>query len=89
MRGRVLASLDRVDDALAAFRAAQAIAPAQSSRVGMMAMLLRQGDRTAAETQAARVETMPASAGDPWWGFWLGDYRRFPDIVRRLRELSK
>ena len=89
MRGRVLASLDRVDDALAAFRAAQAIAPAQSSRVGMMAMLLRQGDRTAAETQAARVETMPASAGDPWWGYWLGDYRRFPDIVRRLRELSK
>ena len=54
-----------------------------------MTTLLRQGNRATAETEAARVETSPASAGDPWSGYWLGDHRRFPDLVRRLRELSK
>lgn len=89
MRGRILASLDRVDESVMAYRAAQMVAPAQSSGLGLMAMLLRQGDRAGAEAEATRIETMPANAGDPWWAYKLGEYWRYPDIIRRLRELSR
>ena len=35
------------------------------------------------------IETMPPTAGDPWWAYKLGEYWRYPDIIRRLREMSR
>jgi hypothetical protein len=85
-RGRVLDTLDRPADAAAAFREALAIAPAaQSARIGLMTVLLRQGDRRGAELQAEAVQ-VPASSIDPFWLYWIGDYRHYPAMVQQLRE---
>jgi hypothetical protein len=89
-RGQVLGALARPEAAIDAYRAALAIAPeAQSPRVALMALLLKQGDRGGAEALAAAIEAAPASAWDPLWAYWLGDYRSYDEIVRRLREQTR
>lgn len=86
-RGQTLDGLGRHADATAEYRSAMALVPgAQSARVGLMAGLLRQGDRGSAEALAEGIQTAPADAMDPWWGYWLGDFRFYPDAIVRLRE---
>jgi hypothetical protein len=51
-----------------------------------MVGLLRQGDRPSAEALAEGIQTAPTTDVDPWWGYWLGDYRFYPIVVQRLRE---
>lgn len=89
-RGRVLAALGRADDAIAAYGAAVAFAPsAQSAKVGLMSTLLARGDADGAQAEAEAIQRLPAAAWDPWWRYWHGDYRRLPDVLARLRELTR
>ena len=69
--------------------AAHVIVPeAQSARVNLMNALLLRGDIAAAQAVADNIEVAPRTA-DPWWTYWLGDFRWFPADVTLLRGLVK
>jgi len=90
VRGKVLHRLGRLDEAEAAFRAALATWPgAQSARISLMTLLATGGARREAAALAEAVETAPDAQLDPWWTYWLGDARVYPDIIARLRELTR
>ena len=90
VRGQVLRAQNRPDDAARAFRAALTTWPgAQSARVALMTLELNRGDRQEAGALAEAAETAPADQFDPWWTFWLGDYRVYPTIVAKLREIAQ
>ena len=89
VRGRVLHALGRTGEAIDAVRAALVRSPgAQSARVLLMTMLVPRGDRQGAATLAEAVETSGDDEIDPWWTYWFGDFRAYPAIVGRLRELA-
>lgn len=89
-RGRVLEALERYEDAIAAYEAARAVdARAQSPRVALMRLAVRAGNRETAARLAEAIQTDPPVAFDPWWTYWLGDYRQYDVIVSRLRELTR
>jgi VWFA-related protein len=89
-RGQILRALGRSDEALAAFRAALAAWPnAQSARVSLMTLLLSRGDREGAGALAEAAQTASDDEFDPWWTYWLGDFRAYPAILDRLRALSR
>jgi tetratricopeptide (TPR) repeat protein len=89
-RGHALAALGRHDQAVEAFRAALAVVPsAQSARVALMNTLLVRGDRDGAEALAEHVQTESNEAIDPWWMYWQGQYRMQPQVMARVRELSR
>jgi hypothetical protein len=89
-RGHVLMELDRADEGLAAYRSALALLPTgQSARVALMNALYRRGDRAAAEALAEQVHTEPAVYIDPWWVYWQGQYRLYPQVMARLREMAQ
>jgi hypothetical protein len=56
-----------------------------------MTLALSRGDRQEAAKVADAVETEKDSGSqyDPWWTYWLGDYRAYPAIVARLREIAR
>jgi VWFA-related protein len=88
--GHVLWHLKRSDEAMAAYRAAQAIVPdAQSARVALMNALLLTGDREGAEALAEQVQGGKTEQMDPWWAYWQGQYRMQPQAMARVRELSR
>ena len=90
VRGQILRARDRPDEAAKAYRDALTTWPdAQSARVGLMTLLLSRGDRQEAAKLAEAAETASANQFDPWWTFWLGDYRVYPDIVAKLREIAR
>jgi len=92
VRGQILRARGRPADAEKAYRDALTIWPgAQSARVALMTMVLSRGDRQEAAklANAAETEADPATQFDPWWTFWLGDYRAYPGIVARLREIAR
>jgi len=90
VRGQVLRALGRSDDAVAAFRAAMATWPgAQSARVALMTLLLNRGDREGAGALAEAAQASPGDDFDPWWTYWLGDYRGYPVILDRLRAFAR
>jgi tetratricopeptide (TPR) repeat protein len=40
--------------------------------------------------QSAQVALMtPVDQYDPWWTYWLGDYRAYPAVLEKLRELGR
>ena len=89
-RGKALGELNRLDESLAAFRAALAIVPtAQSARVSIMNTLYRQGDRAGAEALAEQIQTEPVGPMDPWWIYWQGQYRLHALVMARLREVTR
>ena len=76
VRGQVLRALGRTDEAVAAFRAALAAWPgAQSARVALMTLLVSRGDRDGAGALAEAAQTASDDDFDPWWTYWLGDFR--------------
>jgi hypothetical protein len=86
--GHVLGALDRPDDAVAAFRAAVAERPtAQAARVALMNTLLVRGERAAAEALADQIQTETSRDLDPWWLYWQGQYRMYPLVMARVREM--
>jgi VWFA-related protein len=90
IRGQVLRAVGRTDEAMAAFQAALADWPgAQSARVALMTLHLTRNDREQAAALAEAVQTAPADQYDPWWMYWLGDYRVYPAILDKLRELGQ
>jgi VWFA-related protein len=90
VRGRVLHALGRTEEAIDAVRAALVAWPrAQSARVLLMTMLVARGDREGAAALAEGVETSADDEIDPWWTYWFGDFRAYPAIVARLRELAR
>jgi VWFA-related protein len=90
VRGQILRAQNRPDVAAGAFRAALTTWPgAQSARVALMTLELNRGDRQEAGALAEAAETAPADQFDPWWTFWLGDYRVYPAILAKLRELAQ
>jgi len=56
-----------------------------------MTLALSRGDRQEAAKLADAAETEATSDNqfDPWWTYWLGDYRAYPAIVARLREVAR
>jgi tetratricopeptide (TPR) repeat protein len=85
IRGRSLDGLGRAEDAAAAYRAALDVAPrAQSPKVALLALQLARGDRAGAPALVDAV-VGAADAVDPWWDYWLGDYRVYPHVLRLLR----
>jgi hypothetical protein len=53
-----------------------------------MTLRLSRGDRQEAAKLAQAAETA-SGPFDPWWTFWLGDYRAYPAIVAKLREMVR
>ena len=67
------------DEAVAAFRAALATWPgAQSSRVALMTLLVSRGEHDEAASLAEAAQTAGDDEFDPWWTYWLGDFRGYP-----------
>lgn len=90
VRGQILAALGRSSEAAAAYRAALATWPAgQSARVALMALLVTTGDRQGAAELAEAAQSAADNQYDPWWTYWLGDFRVYPAILERLRELGQ
>jgi VWFA-related protein len=90
IRGQIQRARGRSDEAVAAFRAALTTWPgAQSARVALLTVLLNRGDRDEAASLADAAQTAADNDFDPWWTYWLGDYRAYPAIIDRLRELAR
>ena len=90
IRGQILRALGRSDDAVAAFRAALATWPgAQSARVALMTLLVNRGEREEAAKLAEATQTASENEFDPWWTYWLGDFRTYPAMLDKLRELGR
>ena len=49
----------------------------------------RRGNRDEAATLAEEIQVAPADQYDPWWTYWLGDYRIYPAILGQLREMGR
>jgi hypothetical protein len=54
-----------------------------------MTLQLSRGDRQEAGKLAEATETIQGDHFDPWWTYWLGDYRVYPAIVAKLREIAQ
>jgi hypothetical protein len=90
IRGQILRALGRSDEAVVAFRAALATWPgAQSARVALMTLLVNRGEREEAAALAEAAQTSPDGEFDPWWTYWLGDFRAYPAMLDKLRELAR
>ena len=90
IRGQLLRGAGRPDEAAAAFRAAlQAWPGAQSARVALMTLQVVRGNRDEAAALAEEVQVAPTDQYDPWWTYFLGDYRIYPAIRGKLREMGR
>ena len=90
VKGHVLLAQKKDAEAEQAYRAALAIAPAaQSARVGLMNAELMQNGRAEAEALAEAVQVAQDDALDPWWTYWQGQYRFYPAVMARLREMGR
>lgn len=88
IRGQLLRALDRPDDAVAAFRAALVAWPrGQAARLALMTLLVNRGQRDEAAALADHVETASVDDTDPWWLYWVGDYRTYSQARAQLRGL--
>ena len=90
IRGQALRARGRPDEAIASFREALTAWPgAQSARVALMTLLVSRGHREEAAALAEASQTGAADEFDPWWIYWLGDFRAYPAIVQKLRALAQ
>jgi VWFA-related protein len=90
IRGQILKAAGRQDEAAASFQAALTVWPgAQSARVALMTLLLGRGNRAEAAALSEAIQTAPPDQSDPWWMYWLGDYRVYPAISDRLRQAGQ
>jgi VWFA-related protein len=89
--GHVLVSSDKLDDAVAAFRAATQVAPgAQAARVALMNALALRGERTESQALSEQIQAdRNQTTMDPWWLYWQGYYRAYPQALGRLREMAR
>jgi VWFA-related protein len=88
-KSHVLTSQSKWDEAAAEARAAHVLLPdAQSARVALMNALTLRGDTAGAEAVAENIETAPRT-DDPWWLYWLGDFRWYGVARQTLRGMIK
>jgi hypothetical protein len=57
--------------------------------VALTTLMVNRGDHQESGTLAEAIQTAPNDQFDPWWTYWLGDYRAYPAILDRLRQLSR
>ncbi len=90
IRGQLLEAAGRLDESVSALRTALEIAPtAQSARVASMSVLIRQGRADEAARVADSVlAAEPGTIVDPWWAYYLGDFRDYDAIRARLRQAA-
>jgi tetratricopeptide (TPR) repeat protein len=89
VRGQVLAALGRPDESMAALRRALIVWPGgQAARVSLMTLLFVRGDREEAAALAEAIQTAGEEQSDPWWTYLFGDFRVYPAILTRLRNLA-
>jgi VWFA-related protein len=90
VRGQLLQGLDRFDDAAVAFRLAlEAWPAAQAARVSLVSLHARQGRTDEAAAVAESVLSVSDDAVDPWWVYFLGDYRGYSTIRTQLRQHAR
>ncbi len=90
VRGQALRGRGRSDDAIASYRAALEVWPgAQSARVALMTLLVSLGRHDEAASLADAAQTAGDDAFDPWWTYWLGDFRGYPATLAKLREMGR
>ena len=90
VRGQLLRASGRPDEAAAAYRTALAAWPgAQSAQVALMTLSVVRGNREEAGALAETIQLAPVDQYDPWWTYWLGDYRAYPAVLEKLRELGR
>ena len=90
IRGQLLRASGHLDEAAAAYRAALAAWPgAQSAQVALMTLSVIRGGREDAGALAETIQMAPVDQYDPWWTYWLGDYRAYPAVLEKLRELGR
>ena len=90
IRGQLLRARGRMDEAAAAYRAALAAWPgAQSAQVALMTLAVVRGNREEAGALAETIQMAAVDQYDPWWTYWLGDYRAYPAVLDKLRELGR
>jgi VWFA-related protein len=90
VRGQILRAGGRLDEATDAFQAALGAWPgAQSARVALMTLFVNRGHREQAAALAEAVQTAAVDQYDPWWVYWIGDYRAYPAILEKLRGLAQ
>ena len=54
-----------------------------------MTLLVDRGEMEEAFAIAEAVQTSTATALDPWWLYWLGDFREYSDLRSKLREAAR
>ena len=54
-----------------------------------MTLLVNRGDREEAAALAEAALTASENEFDPWWTYWLGDFRAYPAMLDNLRGLAR
>jgi tetratricopeptide (TPR) repeat protein len=85
-QGRALERLERVEDAMAAYRSALDAHPGQTASLALASVLLRTGRRREAAATADAATRAETNAGDPWTAYGRADGRFWSDISARLRR---
>jgi tetratricopeptide (TPR) repeat protein len=85
--GWTLARDGRVDEAIAAYRAALETIPRARSATTLLTMLLVMNHKLDdAEKVSDAFMSASATVEDPWRTYALGDYRSYPGLIDQLRE---
>jgi len=86
--GRVREMQQRTDDAVALFREAVSVLPAQSARVALANRMLAEG-RNAEARQLAEAVAIGNDVDDPWWSYRNGQYWLVKDALEALRAEAR
>ena len=54
-----------------------------------MTLQVVRGNRDEAAALAEEVQVAPTDQYDPWWTYFLGDFRIYPAIRGKLREMGR
>jgi tetratricopeptide (TPR) repeat protein len=89
LAGNVLVALSRPGDAISKFGKAMEAIPAQSARVALMNSFTLTGQREGAVALSRSIQADQRQVADPWWTYWQGLYRRYPEALARVREMAR
>jgi len=86
--GMVEARLGRAAEARAQYEQALAARRgAQSATIALATLLATSGERQAAGELIEPLVASSAPAGDPWWSYWMGDFRLWFPLRDAVREV--
>jgi tetratricopeptide (TPR) repeat protein len=87
LAGWSLGSVNRVNEAAIAYRAALRLVPrAQSATALLVALYLRHDQLMEAELASDEFLDPAPAPSDPWHAYFVGDYDAYPQLVTTLRE---